>query len=217
MKARAVTVIPARGGSKGIPRKNLVDVNGLPLIGYAIRASLASGVAETWVSSEDDEILEAAARFGARPLRRPRELAADTSSSEEALLHFAENVDFDRLVFLQATSPMILADDIDRALALLDEYDSVLSVTEFTQFVWIDGKPNYDLNQRKRRQDSAPAYLETGSLFATSRQALLRSRNRLSGRIGYCLVPKLRAFDVDSPEDLEVVRKLMRILADERD
>jgi N-acylneuraminate cytidylyltransferase len=212
---RTVTIIPARGGSKGIPRKNLVDVHGQPLIAWAIRASLASSVDETWVSSEDDEILDVAARLGARTLRRPEQMARDTSPSEDALLHFAENVPFDRLVFLQATSPLVRAEDIDRAVALLDEYDSVLSVTEFTQFVWIEGKPNYDLHRRPRRQDSPPAFLETGSLFATTREGLLANRNRLSGRIGYCVVPKIRSFDVDSPEDLEVVRKLMRIL-DER-
>jgi N-acylneuraminate cytidylyltransferase len=189
-----------------------VDVHGHPLIAWSIRASLASGVDETWVSSEDDEILAVAARYGARPLRRPEQMARDTSSSEEALLHFAENVEFDRLVFLQATSPLVRSEDIDRALDLLADYDSVLSVTEFTQFVWIDGKPNYDLNRRPRRQDSAPAYLETGSLFATTRAALQSSRNRLSGRIGYCIVPKIRSFDVDSPEDLDVVRSLMKIL-----
>jgi len=209
---RAVTVIPARGGSKGIPRKNLVDLNGQPLIYYAITASLASGVDETWVSSEDEEILEVAASLGACTLRRPDELATDTASSESALLHFAEHVDFDRLVFLQATAPLVLAEDIDRAVALLDEYDSVLSVAEFTQFVWIDGVPNYDINHRRRRQDSAPAYLETGSLFATTREALLRSRNRLSGRIGYCVVPKLRSYDVDSEDDLEVARHLVPLV-----
>jgi CMP-N-acetylneuraminic acid synthetase len=89
----------------------------------------------------------------------------------------------------------------------------VLSVSHFSQFVWIDGKPNYDLQHRRRRQDSSPAFLETGSLFATSRDALLASRNRLSGRIGYCVVPKLRSFDVDTEEDLEVVRELLRMRA----
>ncbi len=210
---RIVSLIPARGGSKGIPRKNLVDVNGHPLLAYSIRASLASRVDETWVSSEDDEILDTAVRYGARPLRRPAELATDTASSESALLHFAESVPFDRLVFIQATSPLILPEDIDRAVALLDDYDSVLSVSHFSQFVWIDGKPNYDLQHRRRRQDSSPAFLETGSLFATSRDALLASRNRLSGRIGYCVVPKLRSFDVDTEEDLEVVRELLRMRA----
>ena len=210
---RTVSVIPARGGSKGIPRKNLVDIGGHPLLSYAIRASLASGVDETWVSSEDTEILAVAEKYGALGLRRPDELAQDTSSSEEALLHFAEHVPFDRLVFIQATSPLILPEDIDQAVGLLDEYDSVLSVAPFTQFVWIDGQPNYDLANRKRRQDSSPAYLETGSLFATSREALLKSRNRLSGRIGYCIVPKLRSFDVDSEEDLAVVRELVRMRA----
>ena len=208
---RVVALIPARGGSKGIPRKNLVDVNGHPLLAYAVRAAVASGVDETWVSSEDDEILATAERYGARALRRPAELATDTASSESALLHFAESVDFDRLVFIQATSPLILPEDIDRAVALLDEYDSVLSVSHFSQFVWIDGKPNYDLQQRRRRQDSPPAFLETGSLFATSRKALLASRNRLSGRIGYCIVPKLRSFDVDTEEDLSVVRELLKV------
>ena len=208
---RAVTIIPARGGSKGIPRKNLVDLNGAPLVTYAIRASLASGVDETWVSSDDDEILDVAVRTGALALRRPAAIATDTASSESALLHFAEHVSFDRLVFLQATSPLVVADDIDRALALLDDHDSVLSVAPFTQFVWIDGRPNYDIDDRRRRQDAPPAYLETGSLFATTREALLRSRNRLSGRIGYCLVPKLRSFDVDSYEDLEVVRALLAL------
>jgi N-acylneuraminate cytidylyltransferase len=209
---KVVSIIPARGGSKAIPRKNLADINGHPLLANSIRASLASRVDETWVSSEDDEILEVARSYGACAIRRPAELATDTSTSESVLLHFAEQVEFDLMVFIQPTSPMIIASDIDRAIELLDEYDSVLSVAEFTQFVWIDGRPNYDINARQRRQDSAPAYVETGSLFATSREALLRSRNRLSGRIGYCVVPKLRAFDVDSPEDLDVVRQLMRVV-----
>lgn len=213
---KAVSIILARGGSKGIPRKNLVDINGRPLIAYAIQASLESTVDEVWVSSDDDEILAVSAGLGAKTIRRPAELATDTSSSEGALLHFAEHVDFERMVFIQATSPMIVAEDIDRALALLGEYDSVLSVTEFTQFVWIDGQPNYDINNRKRRQDSSPAYLETGSFFATTKAALLQSRNRLSGRIGYCEVPKLRAFDVDSYDDLELVRRLMRLLHNEQ-
>ncbi len=209
---RAVTIIPARGGSKGIPRKNLADVCGRPLIAYAIEASLGSRVAETWVSSEDDEILEVAASLGARAIRRPPELATDDATSESVLLHFAGHVPFDDLVFLQATSPMVTAGDIDRALDLLGEYDSVLSVAEFTQFVWQDGRPNYDIDNRRRRQDSSPAFLETGSLFATTREALLRSRNRLSGRIGYCVVPKIRSFDVDSEEDLEVVRHIMPLV-----
>lgn len=205
---RAVTIIPARGGSKGIPRKNLVDVAGRPLLAYAVEASLASGVDETWVSSEDDEILAVAESLGARALRRPDALATDTASSEAALLHFAEHVAFDRLVFVQATSPFVTPGDIDRAVALLDEYDSVLSVAPFTQFVWIEGRPNYDVGNRRRRQDAPPAYLETGSLFATSRDALLRTGNRLSGRVGYVHVPKIRAFDVDGWDDLEVVRAL---------
>ncbi len=206
---RSATIIPARGGSKGIPRKNLVKVAGKPLISYAISASQHSSVDETWVSSEDPEILNVAQDLGARTLRRPAELATDHSSSEDVLIHFAENVAFDRLIFLQATCPFTTSGDIDTSLEMLAEYDSVLSVTRLTQFVWTGEQPNYDLLARKRRQDCELVYLETGALFATTRENLIRNRNRLGGRIGYCVVPKLRSFDIDSYDDLELVRKIM--------
>lgn len=206
---RTVTVIPARGGSKEIPRKNLVDVAGEPLIAHAIRASRASRVDETWVSSDDDEILAVAERCGARGLKRPAELATDTASSELALLHFAEHVPFDRLLFIQATAPLVAAADLDRALDMLAEHDAVLSVTPFSHFLWTDGRPSYDIDRRPRRQELPPTYVETGSFFATTREALLRSRNRLSGRIGLCVVSRLRSIDIDGQDDLELVRALL--------
>ena len=207
---KIVALIPARGGSKGIPGKNLVEVSGKPLIYYTIKAALESKVDETWVSSEDDEILKVAHQCGAKTLRRPMELATDTATSEEVLLHFADNVYFDILVFLQATSPMCIAEDIDRAIEMMKEYDSVLTMTELTQFVWFGGKPSYDLSRRKRRQDCEKTYLETGALFVTTRENLMKSKNRLSGKIGFCIVPKYRSFDVDTYEDLEIIRRLMK-------
>ena len=202
---KTVTVIPARGGSKGIPRKNLIDVCGKPLIQYAIEASINSLVDETWVSSDDDEILCVASKLGAFPLKRPSHLATDTATSESALLHFAEHVDFDVLIFIQATSPLIIADDINRSIAALKKYDSVVAVTENSQLFWEGHTPLYDLSSRKRRQDSADSYLEVGSLFATTKCNLLKSRNRLSGKVHLLKVPKKRAFDIDSYEDLELV------------
>ncbi len=97
---KIVSIIPARGGSKRIPKKNLIKINGKPLIYYMIKASLESKVDETWVSSEDDEILRVAKKYGAKIIKRPEELATDTSSSESVLLHFADNCSFDILVFL---------------------------------------------------------------------------------------------------------------------
>jgi N-acylneuraminate cytidylyltransferase len=202
-------MIPARGGSKEIPRKNLAEIAGHPLLAHAVRAAVASRVAETWVSSDDDEILAVAERYGARPLRRPTELATDTASSESALLHFAGSVPFDRLLFIQATSPLVATEDLDRGLDLLDDYDSVVSVTPFSHFLWVDGKPEYDLARRPRRQDRRPTFVETGSFYGTSRAALLGSGTRVSGRIGFCVVSKLRSFEVDSADDLDTVRRLM--------
>ncbi|MBW2058251.1 MAG: acylneuraminate cytidylyltransferase family protein [Deltaproteobacteria bacterium] len=206
---KIVSIIPARGKSKGIPRKNLVLLRGRPLIYYAIKASLDSQVEQTWVSSEDDEILRIAEDLGARALKRPEELSTDTASSDAVLLHFAERVWFDVLVFLQATSPLTTGEDIDRGISMLDEYDSVIAVSRLTQFVWTDGRPNYDIQDRKRRQEWKSTFLETGGFFITTRDNLLRYRNRIGGRIGFCVVPKIRSFDIDSYEDLEIVERLM--------
>ena len=104
---KIVSVILARGGSKGIPRKNTMDLKGKPLISYAINASIRSKVTETWVSTDDYIISTISRNLGANILQRPSNLATDTSQSEDALLHFADNVDFDILVFIQPTSPLL--------------------------------------------------------------------------------------------------------------
>ena len=207
--AKIVTIIPARGGSKGIPKKNLVDINGKPLIYYTIKASLESNVDETWVSSEDDKILEVAKKNGAKVIKRPNTLSTDIASSESVLLHFAQEVDFDVLVFLQATSPMTKALDINNSMEMMREFDSVLSVCKQHISLWCNGQPSYDMNNRKRRQDSQGVYVETGAIYITSRERLLKSRVRVSGRIGFYVIPKSRSFELDSVEDLEIIRKLM--------
>jgi CMP-N,N'-diacetyllegionaminic acid synthase len=206
---KVVTIIPARGGSKGIPRKNLITLRGKPLISYAISASIASNVHETWVSSEDNEILSVASAAGAKTIRRPDELATDTASSEGVLLHFAAQVDFDILVFLQATSPLIIPEDINRGLLLMQKYDSIVSVTENNQFTWTGGIPNYDPYNRKRRQELEQSYLETGSMFITKKSALISSENRISGQVGLLEVPRNRSFDIDTYDDLEIIKALI--------
>jgi CMP-N,N'-diacetyllegionaminic acid synthase len=206
---KVVTIIPARGGSKGIPRKNIIDINGKPLISYVIRASLGSNVDETWVSSEDDEILLVSSEYGARTLRRPDELSNDRASSESVLLHFAKQVQFDILVFLQATSPMTTSNDINKGIVMMSEFDSIITVTELSQFVWYDNKPSYDIDNRQRRQDCEQSFIETGAMFITTRERLLGTKNRISGDVGLLVVPKIRSFDIDTFDDLKVVRKLM--------
>jgi CMP-N,N'-diacetyllegionaminic acid synthase len=206
---KVVSLIPARKGSKGIPNKNLVDLCGKPLIYYAIEASKKSLVKETWVSSDSEEILNTAENLGVKTIKRPLELSDDNASSEKALLHFAKNVDFDILVFIQCTSPLIRFNDINKGIEKMKTFDSVVSVSETNQMFWNTNGPLYDLNNRTRRQDSVKRYLETGSFFITTKKNLLKFKNRLSGNIGFVEIPKSRSFDIDSYEDLKIVETLI--------
>jgi CMP-N,N'-diacetyllegionaminic acid synthase len=209
---KSVTLIPARGGSKGIPRKNIVDINGKPLIAYSIEASIKSNSSETWVSTEDDEIAYIAEQYGAKVIKRPNEIATDESTSESVLLHFAEEIEnFDIMVFLQATSPFIKDIDINHALVKMQDYDSVISVAKFDQFLWAGSKALYDINNRQRRQNLEQRYLETGSMFVTTKKGLLNTGNRINGKVGFVEVPKWRSIDIDTYEDLELTRKIINL------
>jgi N-acylneuraminate cytidylyltransferase len=208
---KSFTLIPARGGSKEIPGKNIVDVAGKPLLAYSIEASLDSGVSETWVSTDDDHIAEVAREYGANVIKRPDEISTDDASSESALLHFVNEVgEFDVLVFLQATCPFIKKEDINNALRLMENYDSVISVSKFDQFIWIGSKAMYDINNRKRRQNGEQAYVETGSIFVTTKKRFLKNKNRICGKVGFVEVPKWRSIDIDTYDDLELARMIMR-------
>ena len=128
-----ITVIPARGGSKGIPKKNIIDFCGKPLIYWTIQQSLDSKlINKTYVSTDNKEIKLISKQFGAEVIDRPDKLAIDTSPSEDALLHTLNIVNdssIDLVVFLQATSPMRKSKDIDNAINCLitNNYDSVFS------------------------------------------------------------------------------------------
>ena len=206
---KIVTIIPARGGSKGIKNKNLIEVSGQPLISYVVNESLKSKTDETWVSSDSNEILNYANTLGAKTIKRPPEISDDLAISESTLLHFADNVGFDSLVFIQATSPLLISEDINRGIKMLKDYDSVVSVTENNQLLWSNNKPMYEISNRKRRQDSPKSYLETGGIFITKKSGLIKSRNRLNGKIGLLKIPKIRSFDIDTVEDLDVVEVIL--------
>ena len=209
---KAVTLIPARGGSKGVPKKNIIDLCGKPLLAYSIEASLSSSVSETWVSTDDPEIAEISIKHGAKVINRPSNISDDNSSSEEALIHFTnEHDNYDILVFLQATCPFVNNSDINRGLDLMDKYDSVISVSKFDQFLWNGPKPMYDIQKRNRRQDREQMYVETGSMFITSKKNLLKNKNRISGKVGFVEVPKWRSVDIDTTDDLEFARKIMSV------
>ena len=209
-----VTVILARGGSKGIPNKNIVDVNGKPLVAYTIEASLNSKVDQTWVSTDSAEIASIAHKYGAKVIRRPESLSRDRSTSESALLHFAEEIDFEHLVFIQPTSPLLKSKYIDQGIDLLEEYDSVFSAyTQHWVPRWTKQLPSEPLGwepaKRPRRQDAEEIYVENGSFYITSKKCLLESGLRFSGKIGVVEMPLGESYQIDTYEDLEFIKRVI--------
>mgnify|MGYP003150385004 FL=1 len=209
---KVVSVIPARGGSKGIPLKNIVELGGKPLISYTIESSKQSNVDETWVSTDSSEIASVVSEYGVKVIERPEDISTDTSQSEEALLHAARDSDFDVVVFIQPTSPLIKSEDINKGLEMMDEYDSVFSVTKEH---WIprwtmDVKPfEWEINNRPMRQDKPETYIENGAFYITKRKNLLESKLRYSGKMGVVEMPLSRSFQIDTIEDLELMEKLL--------
>jgi len=216
---KIISLILARGGSKGIPKKNIVKLDGAPLISYVIEASLDSNVDETWVSTDCGEIRDIALDYGANVSKRPVEFAGGNSKNEDTLLHFAEDykhmfdLDFDLLVSIQPTSPLLLPEDINGGLELIGEdCDSVFSATKEH---WVprwtaDNQPlNWDIYDRPMRQDMPETYIENGAFWITSKKQLLKSRLRYSGKIKPYCMPIKRSFQVDTFEDLDLMELML--------
>ncbi|MGB1621917.1 MAG: cytidylyltransferase domain-containing protein [Synechococcus sp.] len=214
----ALALIPARGGSKGIPGKNLQAVGGRPLVVRSIDAAQASeGVERVVVSTDDAAIRAAALAAGAEVVNRPPAIAGDTASSESALLHALTALEQngplpERLVFLQCTSPFTSAGQIDRVLGALDDptINSSFAVQPWHGFLWReDGRGiNHDPTRpRQRRQDLEPAYLETGAIYAMRTAAFRQSGSR------FCapwkpVVLNDSGPEIDTPADLALCRSL---------
>jgi len=218
---KVVSLIPARGGSKSIPMKNIAWLNDRYLISYVLQSSLKSKVEETWVSTDNTDIKIVCLEedIEVRVLDRLLELAQDNSSTEDVMMHFAEHVGFDTIVLIQPTSPMVTAEQIDEGLTMFEcgEYDSLFSAVRTDDIlIWedigFDVRPlNYDPLNRGQRQTRVNDYfVETGGFYITSRDQLLETCCRVSGKIGIVEVPFWTSFQVDTMEDLEGIERLMK-------
>lgn len=225
---RTVAIIPARGGSKGIPRKNLRRVAGRSLVGWSVLAGLeAELVDEVVVSSEDQEILEEAIRCGAHPLQRPEELATDEATTDAVLWHAMNALGWKHgmVVLLQPTVPARPPGLVDAAIRRLVETGAdSLFTGEPLHFVWkrvcrtnhggelVLGPLRQDncLGARIHRQDFQEADLrwrEDGSVFVTRAKLLAETRARLGGKIE--MLPNTKAVDIDSEDQLRVAEALL--------
>jgi CMP-N-acetylneuraminic acid synthetase len=209
---RVLIVIPARGGSKGIPRKNLRSLHGRPLIAYAIDTAQASSFhPEVMVSSEDDEILSVAAALGATPHRRPTEFSSDDVALDRVVWDAARahaersGRPADIVVTMQPTSPLVRPETVDQAIARLwsdPRLDTVLTVTDDTHLRWTEQGdrfvPAYDA--RINRQHLPRTYRETGGVFA-SRGSSMRPDDRIGRAVGVIVVEGAEAVDIDTFDD----------------
>jgi YrbI family 3-deoxy-D-manno-octulosonate 8-phosphate phosphatase len=221
--SQRLAIIPARGGSKRLPQKNLLPLLGVPLIAHSIRhARGARLVSDVVVSTDDEEIARVARAEGAEVVARPADLASDTATSESALLHVLDHrkaegkADPDLVVFLQCTSPVRTSADLDAGIETLEREgaDSLLSVCENTRYIWALGADgprslNYDFHHRRRDQDLDPQFQENGSFYVSKTGLLRRTGNRLGGKIALHVMDYWSSFQIDSPEDVELIQWIM--------
>ena len=216
---KVVSITLSRGGSKGVPRKNIADICGKPLVQYVLEAADASKyITERYVSTEDAEIKQVVEKIGAKVIDRPKDLATDSAKCEDALIHFAEQVDFDIVCFIQTTSPLVLSSDLDKGIEMVasGKYDSVFSTTVETWIPkWIAAgdivKPvNWTPQKRPRRQQMPELLIENGAFYITKKEHLIKSRVRYSGKIGSVEMPLKRSFQIDTPDELELIRSIIK-------
>jgi N-acylneuraminate cytidylyltransferase len=220
-----LAIIPARGGSKGIPRKNVLPVAGKPLLAWNIQAALAARrVDRVVVSTDDPEIGAVARRYGAEVIDRPAGISGDKASSEAALLHALDHLEAaegyrpDLVVFLQCTSPLTAAEDIDGTIEALERQgaDTALAIVPFHYFLW---KPdasgdaigiNHDKRVRPMRQDREAQYLESGAIYVMKAAGFRAAKHRFFGKTAMHEMPGDRRWEIDDPVDLEVAEVLLR-------
>jgi N-acylneuraminate cytidylyltransferase len=236
-RKEVLAIIPARGGSKGIPGKNLQPLDGIPLLVHTIKAALAAErVTRVVVSTDDEGIASVARDAGAEvPVMRPAELATDTSPTEPSMTHMVEWLEKeqgyrpDAVVLLQATSPLRGPGPIDACVSavLSGDFDSALTACEDRSFYWEpkQGKERgevkggealpvaslYDYTSRPRRQDMAPRYRENGAVYAIRRDLFISGGNRLGGRIGAVLMPVMDSVEIDDPQELELAGLVLEL------
>lgn len=226
-KPLTIAIIPARGGSKGIPGKNLKMIKGSPLIAYTIRAARRSPLIDkVIVTSDDDEILSVSRAVGSETIKRPDELATDESPTEPSLEHAVKTLEdqgdiISSVILLQCTSPLRDENDIESAILLFKEMnaDSLLSVCESHSFFWKkdfesqNASALYDYKNRPRRQDIRDKdriYRENGAIYITKRDILMNQHNRLGGNIALYIMSEYLSIEIDTEFDFWLCESIMK-------
>lgn len=222
-----IAIIPARGGSKGIPQKNIIDLGGLPLLAWSIRVARAAKVLdEVYVSTDDDEIAKIAKEYGARvPFLRPKELATDKATTVDAISHFIlklkmENNCPDIVVLLQPTQPFRSVETIIKAIEAYKLTGSgVVSVSRVAEHPvlmrYFDKSTSVvtrllgNVNSTVRRQDFSEVYRVNGAVYVNSVEDYLQKKSLNDNPIGV-ITTELEGVDIDTLDDLDYARFLIQ-------
>lgn len=214
-----VAFIPVRGGSKSIPLKNIRQIAGKPLVYWTSKAANdCTDIDQVFVATDSDLIRETVESFHLNKVHvigRNESTATDTASTESAMLEFSDKYEFDNIVLVQATSPLLQASDLEGGFRLFQQKDtdSVLSVVKQKRFHWKikeDGyavSTNYDVFHRPRRQKFEGYLVENGAFYITSRNNLLKYQNRISGNIRAYEMDESTYFEIDEPSDWLIIEQ----------
>jgi CMP-N-acetylneuraminic acid synthetase len=219
---RVLTVILARGGSKGIVRKNVLNIGGTPLIGRTVRACLAcERITDVVVSTDDPEIAGIAQEYGASLVERPSEYASDSASSESALQHACKAWEaktgriYDLLILAQNTSPFHSPADMSAVIEKMGKgnCNSCITVTETWQYFWAQSTGGWEMPYQKRstRQNRSPWYAEAGSLYCVRYDEFCQTMNLFPSPVETVVVPAWRAIELDEPEEIIRIQALTAI------
>ena len=220
---KTVAIILARGGSKGIPEKNIINFCGKPLLAWTIEQCRDGGVGEVYVSSDSDKILEVGEEYGAVSISRPEEISGDSASSESGWSHAlkiieSESGKVDWVLAPQVTSPIRNSSDISKAIKVAETgiFDSIFSVMEIEDFFMWEIEPpegpksiNYDYKHRQMRQQIKKRFIENGSFYLFKTNILREEVNRLGGKIYPFIMEKHKMFQIDNYEDLKLAKIIM--------
>lgn len=218
-------IIPARGGSKGIPNKNLSKVDGRSLVEIGIDVCMnAKEVDKVFVSTNSQDIILEAKKFGADTIVRPDDISGDTSSSEEAILHAIDEIQNrglvkpDVILFYQVTNALTTSKDIDDAYGhfIQSNADSLFTASLFTGCLWErneNGKMspiNHDYTKRQLRQEVSNCFSENGAFYLFNTDGFVKNKHRFFGKIEMFEMNSLSKYDIDEPHDLKIADLLMK-------
>jgi CMP-N,N'-diacetyllegionaminic acid synthase len=222
MNNKVIAIILARGGSKGIPRKNVLEFAGHPLVAWSvIQAKISKEIDEVYISSDSDEILEIAQRYGAKIIKRPDDISDDSSKSEEAIIHALSILGSEQemIIMLEPTAPLRKADDLDQCIRMFrnESWDSCFSGATLQDFlIWKKDKNkelksvNYDYKNQGPRQMREPDFVENGAIYMFKPEIMMKYKNRFGGKIGIFPNHFWQSFEIDEPEDWEFVELIFR-------